>query len=66
MLFKRPPVRRFDLPLRYYDPSKDAAEKEHRIRFTSLRDGGKPPGLTRNILLFVAVVWLFIYLLGRS
>ncbi|NUQ81932.1 MAG: hypothetical protein HUU10_10010 [Bacteroidetes bacterium] len=66
MLFKRPPVRRFDLPLRYYDPSKDDSQKEHRIRFTSLRDGGRPPGLIRNLVLFIAAVWMFLYLLGRS
>lgn len=67
MFGRQPKPKRFDLPLRYYDPSKDERElRKRRLNFQrNTRVHRKQAGKTIMLAILLAFIVYIISLLGR-
>ncbi len=63
MFGHRPKPKKFDLPLRYYDPEKDEKEKrKERIRFESKTRRHDRQGT--KVLLYAALLFLVVWIIS--
>ncbi|MCK6602495.1 MAG: hypothetical protein L6Q77_11805 [Bacteroidetes bacterium] len=64
MLLKRPQYRRFDPPVRYFDPDKDKP-KDKKVRFSRAYRRTKSYSMIKNMLLVAGVIYAIFYLSTR-